>query len=231
MATGATRVELARELRTAMCVDRGFTMHREDDGYLFRKTVEGEQFSAILEILADLVLTYDELRLTGVASLAVPALQDAVDAVPEAAVSNFDLHTGRPYSTEIAIESFGRRGSFGGSEQEILIETDDDIGPAVEEFVEIVDGPVEAWVAARLQIQPLIDGVVSEDSHSHPQFVRRLILLLLLLHRADDAVQVMDAHLGAKLHLGERESRAPKFEQHLLDSSDAYRRAREIAHA
>lgn len=227
MATGATRAALARELKVAMCKDRGFTMHRVDDGYAFRKTVEGEHFSGALEVLADLVLKYGELRVTGTVSMAVPALQTAIEATPDAAVSNLDLSGGRPYSTELAIKSFGRRGSFGEAEQEILVETGDDVDVAVEEFVGMVDGPVSDWATAVLAVEPLVAAAVSVTGDSNPMFVRRLILLLLSLNRADDAVQVMDAHLGAKLHWGERESRAPKFEQHLLDSFPAYRRVRE----
>ncbi|MFD7844856.1 hypothetical protein ACFV4K_18210 [Nocardia sp. NPDC059764] len=227
MATGATRAELARELKAAMCTDRGFMMHRVDDGYVFRKPVAGEHFLGVLEVFADLVLRYGELRVTGMGSLAVPALQTAIDAVPDAAVSNLDLSDGRPYSTELAIESFGRSGSIGAAAQEILIETDDDVQAAVEEFLNMVDGPVSSWATAILAVEPLLNSASSAADDSHPLFVRRLILLLLSLNRAEDAVQVMDAHLRSKLHFGERESRAPKFEQHLLDSFPSYRRARE----
>ncbi|MBF4999711.1 hypothetical protein IRT45_21435 [Nocardia sp. BSTN01] len=227
MATGATRAELARELKTGMCTGRGFTMHRVDDGYVFRKPVAGEHFSGVLELFADLVLKYGELQVTCTGSLAVPALQTVIDAVPDAAVSNLDLSDGRPYSTELAIESFGRNGSLGAVAQEILIETDDDVHGAVEELLGMVDGTVSDWATAVLAVEPLLATVTSAAGDSHPLFVRRLVLLLLSLNRAEDAVQVMDTHMRAKLHFGERESRAPKFEQHLLDSFPAYRLVRE----
>ncbi|MFF2555512.1 hypothetical protein ACFVUS_31210 [Nocardia sp. NPDC058058] len=230
MVTGATRAELARELKAAMCTNRGFTMHRMDDGYVFGKSVAGEHFSGALEVFTDLILKYGELRVTSTVSMTVPALHAAIDALPDAAVSNLDLAGGRPYSTELAIESFGRAGSIGAAAQEILIETDDEVHAAVDEFVDMVDGPVNDWAATVLAVEPLVAAATSVTDDSNPLFVRRLILLLLSLNQAEDAVQVMDAHLRAKLHFGERESRAPKFEQHLLDSFPAYRLARETRH-